>query len=78
MASSMALFSRLIGLSSSIGVATAASCSPMSISSLSFSASSFSRMVRNSTSAEITISTEAMMKGISMTQILRSASGALM
>ena len=74
----MLRFSRLMGLSSSIGAATAAICSPSAISSLSCSASSFSRIVLKSTKAEITISTEATMKGSSIVQMLRSAAGALM
>ena len=66
-----------MGLSSSMGVSTAASCSPSSISSLISSAILFSLMVRNSTKAEMTMSTEATIKGISMVQTLRAWSGEL-
>ena len=60
------------------GVSIAAICSPRSISPFSSSASLFSRTVANRTNAEITISTEATMKGSSIVQMLRSAAGALM
>lgn len=77
-ASSMRLLALLIGLSSSMGVSTAAISSPRASSSAISCSILFSLIVANSTSAEITISTEAMMNGSSMTQRLRSASGALM
>ena len=77
-ASSMRLLALLIGLSSSMGVSTAAISSPRASSSAISRSILFSLIVANSTSAEITISTEAMMNGSSMTQRLRSASGALM
>ena len=77
-ASSMLRLAFDMGASSSTGVSTAAICSPRSISLLSSFASLFSLIVLNSTSAEMTISTEAMRKGSSMVQMLRSAAGALM
>ena len=77
-ASSMRLLALLIGLSSSMGVSTAAISSPRARSSAISCSILFSLIVANSTSAEMTISTEAMMNGSSMTQRLRSASGALM
>ncbi len=77
-ASSMRLLALLIGLSSSMGVSTAAISSPRASSSAISCSILFSLIVANSTSAEITISTEAMMNGSSMTQRLRSWSGALM
>ena len=77
MASSIFLLALDMGLSSSMGVSTAASCSPSSISSLISSAILFSLMVRNSTKAEMTMSTEATIKGISMVQTLRAWSGEL-
>lgn len=77
-ASSMRLLALLIGLSSSMGVSTAAISSPRASSSAISRSILFSLIVANSTSAEITISTEAMMNGSSMTQRVRSWSGALM
>ena len=77
-ASSMRLLALLIGLSSSMGVSTAAISSPRASSSAISCSILFSLIVAKSTSAEMTISTEAMMNGSSMTQRLRSASGALM
>lgn len=77
-ASSMRLLALLIGLSSSMGVSTAAISSPRASSSAISCSILFSLIVANSTSAEITISTEAMMNGSSMTQRVRSWSGALM
>ena len=74
----MFLFSLDMGLSSSIGVATAARRSPSAISSFISSASLVSFIVANSTSAEMTISMEAMMKGSSIIQTLRASSAAFM
>ena len=67
-----------MGPESSTGVAMAARRSPSAIWSFISSAMSFSLTVKNSTSAEITMSTEAMRKGISMVQIFRASSAALM
>ena len=74
----MVRFSLDMGLSSSTGVAMAARRSPSSICSFISSASLFSLTVKNSTSAEMTISTEAIRKGSSMVQTLRASSAALM
>ena len=77
-ARSIVLFALDMGLSSSTGVSTAASLSPSASSSFISSSILFSLIVAKRTSAEITISTEAIMKGISMVQIFLAASPALM
>ena len=74
----MVLLALDMGLSSSIGVSMAARRSPSAISSFISSAILFSRIVKNSTIAEMTINTDATMNGISMAQILRAASSELM
>ena len=78
MARSIRLFALLMGLSSSMGVSTAAISSPSASSSAISASILFSLIVANSTSAEMTISTEAIINGSSMIQRFRSWSGALM
>ena len=77
-ARSIFLLAADIGLLSSTGVSIAARRSPSSISGLSSSASLFSLMVAKRTRAEITMSTEAIMKGISMVHTFLASSDALM
>ena len=76
-ASSIRLLALDMGLSSSIGVSTAARRSPSAISSFISSAILFSFIVKNSTSAEMTISTDAMMNGSSIIQTFLASSAAL-